>query len=96
MKKKNGFKYVAQLLLELQIFNRILENYSNEKIYNKEKLVEEILCEILLSLKGKNLNDKKISENKIFNENEILKKEKLIEIYLNNYSSLFKFFIKKK
>ena len=93
---KNGFKYVAQLLLELQIFNRILENYSNEKIINKEKLVEEILCEILLSLKGKNLNDNKISENKIFNQNEILKKEKLIESYLKNYSSLFKFFIKKK
>ena len=94
---KNGFKYVSQLLLELQIFSRILNDYTNiDKIKNKEKLVEEILLEILMSLKGKNLNDKKISENKIFNENEILKKEKLIEIYLNNYSSLFKFFIKKK
>jgi hypothetical protein len=93
-KELDGFKYISQLYLELQIFNSILSDFtSSEKIRKKTAMVQELLLTYLIIIKKVDNPNRKISENLIYTNDDLQRKNNLIKEYNDNYSSLFKYFI---
>jgi hypothetical protein len=93
-KELDGFKYISQLYLELQIFNSILSDFtSSEKIRKKTAMVQELLLTYLIIIKKVDNPNRTISEQLIYSNDDLKRKNDLIKEYNNNYSSLFKYFI---
>ena len=93
-KELDGFKYISQLYLELQIFNSILSDFtSSEKIRKKTAMVQELLLTYLIIIKKIDNPNRKISEKLIYSDEDLQRKNNLIKEFNTNYSSLFKYFI---
>ena len=93
-KELDGFKYISQLYLELQIFNSILSDFtSSEKIRKKTAMVQELLLTYLIIIKKIDNPNRKISEKLIYSDEDLQRKNNLINEFNTNYSSLFKYFI---
>jgi hypothetical protein len=93
-KDYDGFKYISQLYLEIQIFNSILSDFtSTEKLKKKFNMIQELLLTYLIIIKKVDNPNRKISENLIYTNDDLQRKNNLIKEYNDNYSSLFKYFI---
>lgn len=96
----NLFLYVSQLYLEFEIFNTFIKDYiGSDKECNKSKdNMNKILISLLIKIKEDNLrNRSKISsQQEIFTKDELLRKQKLIETCIKNYSSFYNCFTLKK
>ena len=93
-KDYDGFKYMSQLYLEIQIFNSILSDFTSvEKLQKKFQMIKELLLTYLIIIKKVENPNRTISENLIYSDDDLKRKNDLIKEYNNNYSSLFKYFI---
>jgi hypothetical protein len=88
----DAFKFNSQLLLEMQLLNKILKKYiTNEQL--KEKVI--IAHNIILGYLGKIKNGMEsydYKERDIFTDKQIEMKNNLINTFLLNYDSFYKIF----
>jgi hypothetical protein len=84
------FKLVSQLYVEFELFNRYLSDLVVEN--SKQKQVSNYLFKILSKLKQTNKNTEFLDESVVFTGEELNRKKRLVEDYLNKYFSYLRCF----
>ena len=89
-KKVEPYKYNCQLLLEMELFIKIIKKYLNEKLLEKGNICKNIIFGYLAKIKGMMGN---LNEREILNGEEIKMKNNLINTFMQNYESFYNIFI---
>ena len=88
-KNTDAYKYNTQLLLEIELLTKIMKKYTNEKLVEKSNICKNIILGYLSRIKGLRGN---LKEKDILSQEEINKKNNLINAFLPKYNSFYNIF----